>query len=155
MGLDVSSEYHRVMSHTPQPHGTPQFTPHMHQRRTSDDSIVSDRRQSLHHAGTPQLLPHRTPPLHARHHSVQHLNTPPQHFQVPMPPNHGSPQPATSAIRGGMMQQQSMQHGVGPESMGLGIGMTTPQPYGVNYNPYGHQQQVYLSAQVLSLLNLI
>src|SRR5436305_9625502 len=115
------------MSHTPQPHGTPQFNPHMtstsHQRRTSDDSILSDRRQSLHHAGTPQLLPHRTPPLHSRHHSLHNIGTPPQHFQVPMPPGHGSPQPATSAVRGGMMQQQqqqSMQHGVGPDGMGLG-----------------------------------
>jgi hypothetical protein len=149
MGIDVS-DYHR-MSHTPQPHGTPQFPPHMggggggHQRRTSDDSIMSDRRTS--YIGTPQLLPHRTPP-HSRHPSLQHIGTPPQHFQVPMAPGHGSPQPATSSVRGGMMQQQ-MQHGVPPDGMGLGIGMTTPQPYGVNYNPYGHapvyMPQVYSS----------
>jgi transcription factor RLM1 len=139
-GLDVP-EYHR-MSHTPQPHGT-QYAPHLnHQRRTSNDSIMSDRRQSLHHVGTPQLLPHGTPPLHSRHPSLQHINTPPQHFQVPMPPAHGSPQPATSAVRGGMLQQRSMQQ----DNMGLGMGISTPQPYGVNYNPYGHQQ-VYLTAQ--------
>ena len=143
MGIDVSSEYHRVTSHTPQPHGTPQFGSHMsHQRRQSDDSIVSNRRQSLHH-GTPQLLPHRTPPSHSRHPSLQHSGTPPQHFQVPMAPGHGSPQPATSAVRAGMMQQPPLQHGLGPDGMGLGIGMN-PQPYGVNYNPYGHQQ-VYIA----------
>src|SRR5437762_5265058 len=94
MGMDT--EYHRVMSHTPQPHGTPQFPPHMvHHRRASDDSIGPDRRHSLHHVGTPQLLPHRTPPLHSRHPSLQHIGTPPQHFQVPMVPSHGSPQPTT------------------------------------------------------------
>ena len=39
---------------------------------------------------------------------------------------------------------QGMQH----EAMGLGIGMNTPQPYGLGaYNPYSHQQ-VYLSSQV-------
>jgi hypothetical protein len=68
-----------------------------------------------------------------------------------MIPGHGSPQPTTSAIRGGIMQQQSMHHGVGQDGMGLGIGMTTPQPYGMQYNPYG-QQHVYLSAQVQYLL---
>ena len=42
------------------------------------------------------------------------------------------------------MMGQGMQH----EAMGLGIGMNTPQPYGVGtYNPYSHQQ-VYLSSQV-------
>jgi hypothetical protein len=149
MGIDVSPEFHpRVLSHTPQPHGTPQFPHHMgHQRRLSEDSIGSSRRASLHHASTPQLLPHRTPPLqHSRQHSLQHIGTPPQQFQVPMIPNHGSPQPTTSALRGGVLQQQPMQHGVGQESMGLGIGMTTPQPYGLPYNPYGqHSQPVYLN----------
>lgn len=147
----MPSDYHRVMSHTPQPHGNPQFLPHMqsHQRRTSNDSIISDRRQSMNQMGTPQLLPHRTPP-HSRHPSLQHIGTPPQHFQVPMPPNHGSPQPATSAVRVGMMQTQQMQHGMGQDNMGLGMGVPTPQPYGVNYNnPYGHQQQVYLAGHVL------
>ena len=139
-----SDHYQRIMSHTPQPHGTPQFTPQMHHRRTSNDSIVSDRRQSLqHHIGTPQLVPHRTPPLHPRHGST-HMNTPPQHFQVPLAPSHGSPQPA-HAVRQGMMQPQQMQHGVSHDNMGLGIGVA-PQPYGMNYNPYGHP--VYISAQV-------
>ena len=97
---------------------------------------------------TPQLLPHRTPPLHPRQNSLHHIDTPPQQFQVPMIPGHGSPQPTTSAVRGGIMQQPPMHHGVGQDGMGLGIGLSAPQPYGVQYNPYGQQQHVYLTAQV-------
>lgn len=151
--MDASPEYHhRVMSHTPQPHGTPQFHRHIHDRNPSEDSIGSGPRRSSMH--TPQLLPHhRTPPLHPRQNSLQHIDTPPQQFQVPMIPGHGSPQPTTSAVRG-IMQQQPMHHGVGQDGMGLGIGMTTPQPYGMQYNPYGQQQHVYLSAQVQLSLNI-
>ena len=148
--MEGSPEYHhRVMSHTPQPHGTPQFHRHVHDRNPSEDSIGSGpRRSSMQH--TPQLLPHRTPPLHPRQNSLHHIDTPPQQFQVPMIPGHSSPQPATSAVRGGIMQQQQhMHHSVGQEGMGLGIGMSTPQPYGIQYNPYGQQQHVYLSAQVI------
>lgn len=115
-----------------------------HQRRTSDESIESSRRQPMHPQGTAQLMPNRTPPIHSRQHSLHHIDTPPQQFQVPMVPGHGSPQPATGPLRGGVLQPPM--HGV-QDGMGLGIGMSTPQPYGVNYNPYGHQQ-VYITGQV-------
>ena len=108
----------------------------MNHQRQSDDSIVSDRGQSLLH-DTPQILPHRMPPSHSRHSSLHILgllrSISKSTWHLDMILSIGDKCCTRCHDAAAIPAIWRV-----PDGMGLGIGINL-QSYGVNYNPYGHQ----------------